>query len=472
MSEALPRWRAFPPLAIGAVMATLDISVVNIALPTLSRTFGVPLTRIEWVVLAYVVTITGLLLSVGRFADRTGRRRVYAAGLLVFAAASALCGVAPTAAALVAARVLQGVGAAFMTANSAALLVSSFPEGERGRALGAFGASVGVGLAIGTPLGGLVIQHASWRWLFFLNLPLAALAAVLLPRVPESQPARAAGTLGLGASAVWCAALVALMTGLSRGPERGFASPDVWPLFAAALALFAAFALIERRSRDPLLPLRLVQGPLGILVSLTLATQALSIAVGFHMPLYLEEVLGFDAGASGRWMGMLPAAALVSAPVAGRLSDRFGTRPVGVLGMTLATIGLALLAGLGTEREGARVLGGLALVGVGLGLFTVPNAAALLSLVPRDLLGFAAGLQGTMRNLGIAGGAAGMAAAVASVYARRAGHSLPAAGLHATDVQAFAAASRAAYVGLAAIAAACALVAARVPGRAAEPASG
>src|SRR5262249_470023 len=133
---------------------TLDISVVNIALPTLSRVFGVPLTRIEWVVLAYVVTITGLLLAAGRVADQIGRRRVYAAGLALFGAASVLCGLAASAAALIAARVLQGVGAALMSANSSALLVSSFPEAERGRALGAFGAAVGVGLAIGTPLGG------------------------------------------------------------------------------------------------------------------------------------------------------------------------------------------------------------------------------------------------------------------------------------------------------------------------------
>jgi MFS family permease len=206
MTQPLPRWRAFPPLALGVVMATLDISVVNIALPTLSRAFAVPLTRIEWVVLAYGVTLTGLLLVAGRNADRWGRRRVYGAGLAAFAVASAACGAAPSAGALIAARVFQGLGAAMMSANGTALLVSSFPPEERGRALGAFGATVGVGLTIGTPLGGLILSHASWRWLFFINLPLAAAAGLLLGRVPSDAPQRRDVPAGLLPALVWCGA--------------------------------------------------------------------------------------------------------------------------------------------------------------------------------------------------------------------------------------------------------------------------
>ncbi|MGH7741989.1 MAG: MFS transporter, partial [Candidatus Eiseniibacteriota bacterium] len=295
MNAVLPRWRAFPVLAIGVVMATLDISVVNIALPTLSRTFGVPLTRIEWVVLGYVVTITGLLLTLGRVADRAGRRRVYGLGLAVFAMASGLCGAAPSAATLIAARVLQGTGAAMMSATSVALLVASFPPDQRGRALGAFGAMVGVGLAIGTPLGGFVVAHASWRWLFFINLPLALAAGLLLKRVPEDAPATSRTPLDLGAAATWCAALVSIMLALSRGPELGWGDRGVWPLFAISLFFLGWFGVLERRSAEPLLPLRLVQGPLGILVLLTFLSQAFTIGVGFHLPLYLEEVLGLSA---------------------------------------------------------------------------------------------------------------------------------------------------------------------------------
>ena len=473
MNEALPRWRAFPVLAIGVVMATLDISVVNIALPTLSRTFGVPLTRIVWVVLAYVVTITGLLLTLGRIADRAGRRRVYGLGLVVFAMASGLCGAAPGAGALIAARVLQGAGAAMMSATSVALLVASFPPEQRGRALGAFGAMVGVGLAVGTPLGGFVIAHASWRWLFFINMPLALVAGLLLRRVPEDAPALSRTPLDLSAGVTWCGALVALMLALSRGPELGWSSNGVWPLFAIAVFLLACFGAIERRSPEPLLPLRLVQGPLGIAVLLTFLSQVFTIAVGFHLPLYLEEVLGLTAEHSGRWMAVLPLTALITAPLAGSFADRLGTRPVASFGMGLTVAGFWLLAGLGVGAEFWRLASGMALVGLGQGLFAVPNASALLSLVPRELLGFASGLQGTMRNLGIASGSAGMAALVASTYARLASSRLPAAGAAALNRTAFAGATRQAFgvLGLIALAATLVALSQRGTGQGHAPAS-
>ncbi len=453
-AAALPRWRAFPALALGVVMATLDISVVNIALPTLSRVFRAPLTTIEWVVLAYLLTITGLLLTLGRLADARGRRRVYGAGLLVFTSASALCGAAPDAGWLIAARTLQGLGAAMMSANSSALLIASFPAEERGRALGAFGAMVGVGLAVGTPLGGLIVGHLSWRWLFFVNLPIGALAFwLLVTRVPKDPPPHAPLRLHAGAAAAWLAALCALLLGLSRGPALGWGHPGAWPCFPAAAALLAAFVLLERRAAEPLLPLRLVRGPLGVAVSLTLIANALSIAVGFHLPLYLEDVLGFDAAASGRWMATLPVSAVLAAPLAGRLSDRLGTRPLAIVGMAITAAGFFWLSGVATQPRPGHILGGMALIGVGLGLFTVPNASALLSLVPHDLLGLASGLQATMRYLGSAGGSAAMAALVATRYAWHGGGTLMAGRTHLASRQAFSLATHDAYLVLGAVAA-------------------
>jgi len=226
-----PRWRVFPPIALGVIMATLDMSVVNIALPTLQRAFGAGLSTVEWVALAYSLTITGLLLAGGRVADARGRRGVYGAGLLWFTAASGLCGAAPTVEALIALRVVQGVGAALLSGNGSALLVQAFPLEQRGRALGAFGAMVGVGLAVGPPLGGLVIANASWRWIFLVNLPLGLLTwDMLRKRVPPdpmppapSAPAARPGAMpaaialfGFGvAPFVWAAALAALSMALS-----------------------------------------------------------------------------------------------------------------------------------------------------------------------------------------------------------------------------------------------------------------
>ena len=446
-----PRWRVFPPIALGVVMATLDASVVNIALPTLQRRFAVPFTTVEWVVLAYTVTITGLMLTAGRFADRRGRRRVYGIGLAVFTLGSLLCGLAPGVLALVAARVLQGVGAALVSANGSALLVSAFPLEERGKALGAFGAMVGVGLALGSPLGGLVIAHASWRWVFLVNVPLGVLTMALLQRrVPPDPPAGDAPPPDLAAAALWCAALATVMLALSRGPAAGWSSPVVLALFGASAALLVAFAGVESRSAHPMLPLRILLGPLGAAVSLTLLAQAITVGVGLQVPLYLEEVLHFDAQHAGLWVAILPLAALVFAPVAGRLADRIGARVLTTLGMAATTAGLAVLALLGLGTTWALPVG-LSLVGAGQGLFAVPNASALLSLVPHEQLGIASGLQGTTRNLGLSSGAALVSAVLASRYLSHAGRVLE-GGRAPVDRVAFVAASHDAFTVLAALA--------------------
>lgn len=467
--SAYPRWRVFPPVALGVIMATLDASVVNIALPTLQRGFAVPFTTIEWVVLGYTVTITGLMLTAGRLADLRGRRSVYAAGLVTFSAASLLCGLAPGVHALIAARVLQGVGAALVSANGSALLVSAFPLEERGRALGAFGAMVGVGLAAGSPLGGLVIEHWSWRWIFLVNVPLGLLTLALLrARVPADRPAEGAPPLDLRAAALWSAALIALMLALSRGPETGWSSPGVLALFAIAVAAVGAFMTAEARSAHPMLPLRILFGPLGAAVLLTLASQAISVAVGMQVPLYLEEVLGFGAQRTGLWVTILPLASLLLAPVAGGLADRSGPRALMAIGMAAAAAGLVLLAGLGPALDW-RLPAGLVLLGAGLGLFSVPNSSSLLSLVPHEQLGIASGLQGTTRNLGLSSGAAFVSAVLASRYLAHAGRVLE-GGSGPVDRAAFVAASHDAFLALAVVAAVAAVMSAiqrRVPSPAA-----
>jgi len=472
-ADAFPRWRVFPAIGLGVIMATLDISVVNIALPTLQRSFHSPLTTVEWVVIAYVLTITGLLLSAGRLADLRGRRRVYATGLVIFTAASALCGAAPSIGWLIAARVLQGVGAALVSANGSALLVSAFPLEERGRALGAFGAMVGVGLAIGPVLGGLVVQHLSWRWIFFVNLPLGLLTLWLLfRRVRDEPPAPGAHALDAPAALTWSAALVALLLAVSRGPVLGWRHPAIAALFVLAAVLLLVFGWIESRSRYPMLPLALLFSPLGLAVSLTFLGQMLSIAVGFHLPLYLEDVLGFSAAKSGGWLAALPLAALFIAPFAGRIADRIGSRPLTIGGMGMTAVGLWVLSDVGTSPHPLHLIGGMLLIGAGQGLFAVPNASALLSLVPREQLGIASGLQGTARNLGIATGSAVMGAIVASRYGANGGGVLAASASGAIDRSAFAAATHDAYIAMAVLAVFATWVAWRQRGaRSARPAA-
>jgi EmrB/QacA subfamily drug resistance transporter len=457
----LPRWRVFPALALGTLMAVLDISIVNMALPTLSRTFHAPLTSVEWVVLAYVVTITGLLLTLGRIADHIGRRRVYGTGLVGFVAASVLCAAAPSAGWLVAFRAVQGLGAAMMTANSTALLVSNFPPDERGRALGAFGALVGVGLALGPPLGGLIVSHASWRWIFLVNVPLGMLALTQLrARVPDDPGDRDAAPPGLVSAGLWCGTLVTAMLALSRGPAVGWRAPAVLALAGASVALLVAFAGTERAARLPLLPLDLLRTA-GAAATLTLIGNALSISVGFHLPMYFAEVPRYGATRSGLLLAVVPVLALFMAPLAGRWSDRVGPRALSIVGLMVACVGFVLLAGIGVTPPTGRLIGALALVGGGLGLFTVPNTSALFGVAGSARTGTASGLQATMRNLGIAGGAAAMAAMVASRYRHLQGGVLAAAGHADVDRAAYASATRDAFLAMAVLAAIGAVLATR-----------
>jgi len=419
-----PRWRVFPPIALGVIMATLDASVVNIALPTLQRELHASLSTIEWVALAYSLTLTGVLLAAGRLADARGRRRIYGLGLVGFTLASLLCGLAPDVATLIALRALQGFCAAFVSANGSALLVQAFPSEERGRALGAFGAMVGVGLAIGPPLGGLVVAHASWRWIFLVNIPLGLLAWNLLQRrVPADGPPSSVTPAWSDRiqPLFWALGLVGVMLAVTRAPEHGLTDVLVLASALAGVALLTAFLVTQSRASEPLLPLDLVFGPLGAAVTLTFLGQLLTVAVGFLMPLVLEETGGLSAAQSGAWLAILPGAALFCAPVAGRLADRLGPRTLTVTGMAITTLGLFLLSRLGMLPTGAPLVAGLALVGVGQGLFAVPNASALLSLVPAERLGVASGLQGTTRSLGIASGVALAGALITARYLNHAG---------------------------------------------------
>jgi EmrB/QacA subfamily drug resistance transporter len=448
--DGWPRWRVFPPIALGVIMATLDASVVNIALPTLQRTLHAGLSTVEWVSLAYSLTLTGLLLAAGRFADAHGRRNVYGGGLLLFTLASLLCGSAPSVEALIGLRVFQGLGAALLAANGSALLVQAFPIEERGRALGAFGAMVGVGLAVGPPLGGLIVAHASWRWIFFLNLPLGLLSWALLKRrvPPDSVPA-GAPKVDFIQPVLWASGLAGLMLALTRGPESGWTDPLVLACAAGGALLLGAFLVAQSGSRDPLLPLDLVVGPLGAAVSLTFLGQLLSVSVGFHMPLVLEETGGLSAAQSGAWLAVLPVAALFCAPVAGRLADRLGARTLTVTGMALSAIGMWLLANLGAMPAGVRLAAGLTLIGVGQGLFAVPNASALLTLVPHERLGLASGLQSTTRNLGLAAGVAFTGAMVTARYHAHAGTPLHLGAAGGVDRGAFVLATHETFTALA-----------------------
>lgn len=437
-------WSVFAAVALGTFMATLDSSIVNVALPTLATTFHASVTQIEWVSLAYMLTITGLLLPFGRLGDALGRRKIFLLGLALFTVGSSACALSVSAATLVAARVLQGTGAGMLSANSVALITAAFPRAMRGRALGMVGAVVGLGLTVGAPLGGFLLAAFGWPSIFLVNLPIGVFGMLYARAVLAKDPAAPSGARApfdrLGALLA-LSALVLLTLFLSRGAAWGWSSAKTLVCGFGAPAALAGFIATERRASDPLIDLAFFADPKFRvpMLSLFLSFVALFAAV-FLVPFYLERTGGMRPDQVGRVLVVIPLLLLLVSPVSGALSDRLGSRALALAGLATTGAGLALLSVL-IGRAGDRPLGtwamvaGLFVVGLGQGLFQPPNSSAAMSAVPSERLGLAGGLLATMRNLGMLFGI-GLAAAVYEgrerIYARSHGATF-AAGLGMRD---------------------------------------
>ncbi|MGE5186842.1 MAG: MFS transporter [Acidobacteriota bacterium] len=397
------KWTVLAIVAVGVFMCTLDTSIVNVSLPAIAGYFGVPVgSEIEWVIIAYLVIIASTLLVVGRLADRIGRKPIWMAGLIVFTLGSTLCGAAPTLWLLVAARVLQGIGGSLLMAVSPALLVGAFPANERGRALGMNATVVALGITTGPPLGGTITASASWRWIFYVNVPigLAGLIATWLklprdrPR-PERQRFDVAGAFLLGF------ALAALTVALSVGNVTGWGSWQVAVLAAVFVVAGAAFVIHERRHDAPLLDAKLFQNRLFASAS---ASQVLSFIAGFAtaflLPVYLEQLRGFGLAHTGVLLTAFPIVVAVLAPISGHTADRIGTRGLAATGMAVLCVGLVLMGCLGADSPEWQIIGVQVVAAIGMAVFQSPNNSAIMGAAPRDRQGVAAGMLATGRTTG------------------------------------------------------------------------
>jgi len=409
MADDIPhKWMVFFLVAAGVFMSTLDSSIVNIALPAIMADFQVALTVIEWVPMIYLLTVSSLLLTFGRLSDIRGRRLVYCGGFVIFSTSSLLCALAGGAPALIAFRTLQGVGAAMLMACSPALVVDAFPLAERGRALGLVGMVVAAGLTTGPALGGFILEHFSWRVIFYINVPIGMLVTVaalrILPRLPAGQPHEPLDWTG---ALLLVVCFSAFITGLSHFHEWGVASLKMG--LAAFLFLTSAIGLarVENRSRHPifapsLLKIRLFILPVAAAVILFISL----FFITFLMPFYMVHPLAFSMNRVGATM-MIPFVFLFfCAPVAGTLSDRMGSRLLCTVGMALMAAALFLLSRLTAQATSMDMAWRLALAGIGIAVFISPNSAAAMSAVPPRHRGIASGSVATARNLGMVIGVA------------------------------------------------------------------
>lgn len=394
--------------SLSALLGSLDSSV-NIAFPAITAAFALDVSLIQWVVISYVLTYASLLLGCGRLADLQGHGRVLSWGLAGSAVAFLLCGLAPTFAWFLAARVLQGVGIALVFAAAPALVTLAVPPEQRGRALGIFHMSAALGFALGPPLGGLLVDGFGWRAVYLFRAPLAALLAVLAlgqprPAHRQEHPQRfdLLGALTLAGS------VAGFLFAVSRGRDLGWTSPVVLLLLLGAGGCFAGFLVTERRVGAPVVDLRLFRRPAFTIANLlnVLANGAM-FAVWLLVPYYLVNALQYQAAIGGLLLLPNPLATALAAPVAGRLSDRFGTHHISTLGLGLEALGLWCVSLLDGGSDALAVALALGLVGLGLGLFQTPNMSFVMGSIPQAQQGVAGGMAQMMRTLGVVLGVTG-----------------------------------------------------------------
>lgn len=401
------KWWTLVAVCLGTFMLLLDITVINVALPDIQQALGSSFSGLQWVVDAYALTLAALLLPAGSTADLYGRRLLYLIGLSVFTIASLLCGVATSTLMLQLSRGVQGIGGAIMFSVSLALLADAFRGKDRGVAFGVWGAITGLAVAIGPLLGGALTSGLSWRWIFFINLPIGVVAVIAtVMRVAESrQPgARRPDIPGF---IVFTVALASLVYALIRSNEKSFSDPEVVGCFIAAGVLVAAFIAIEARISHPMFDLKLFRLPTfsgGAIAAFGLSASVFSLLL--YLVLYLQDVLRFDAFQTGLRLLIISGGILLTTPISGRLSSVVPVRLLIGPGLVLAGVGLLLMRGLNAGSSWTHLIPGMIVAGCGVGLVNPPLASTAVGVVKPDRAGMASGINSTFRQVGIATGIA------------------------------------------------------------------
>ena len=410
------KWWTLGALAFALFMIMLDNTVVNVALPSIQRDLGICLTELEWTVNAYALTFAVLMLSGGKLADFFGRRRVFLIGLAIFTLSSLVCGLATTGGTLIGARTVQGVGAALMMPATLSIISATFPPHQRGMAIGIWAGVSAMALAIGPLIGGLVTEHIAWSWIFFLNVPIGVVGLIVGRLViDESRDTSREQRLdipGLLASAV---GLFALTFALIEANSYGWTDPVIVGLFALSAVALAAFVLLERHQRSPMLDLSLFRSSTfaGANVVALLVTLAM-FGVFFFMSIYMQNILGYSATKTGAAFLPMTILIILIAPIAGKSSDRIGSRALMTVGMLCLAASLAIFSRLGLDSTFWDIFPGLIVGGFGMALVMTPMTAAALGSVPVEKSGVGSGVLNTFRQVGGALGIAVMGAIVAS----------------------------------------------------------
>ena len=410
------KWWTLGAVSFGLFMIMLDNTVVNVALPSIQRDLDIGLSELEWIVTGYALMFAALMLTGGKLADLLGRRLIFVVGLAIFTVASLLCGLADSGEMLIAWRVVQGAGAALMSPATLSIIAATFPPHQRGMAIGIWAGVSALALALGPLVGGLLTQHIDWSWIFFVNVPVgvAAIAASFI-FIDESKDTSHEQRLDLPGLLTSGLGLFALTFALIEGNGRGWTSGLVLGSFAAAAVLLVAFVQLERHQRLPMLDLSLFRSPTFTGANAVVLLVALAMfGVFFFVSLYMQNILGYSAVQAGAAFLPMTVLIILIAPIAGKATDRIGSRSLLTVGMVLVGIQLVYFSQLGPDAVFWNLLPGLLVGGVGIALVMPPSTAAAVRSVPVDKSGVGSAVLNSFRQVGGALGIALMGAIVAN----------------------------------------------------------
>jgi EmrB/QacA subfamily drug resistance transporter len=413
-------WWPLIAVSLAVFMLLLDITVVNVALPSIQRSLNSSFQDLQWVVNAYALSLAAFLLTAGSLADLLGRRRVFTTGLVVFTAASTVCGVSSGSLMLNLARGAQGAGGAMMYATSLALIAEAFQGKERAVAFGVFGAVSGAAVAVGPLVGGAITSSIGWEWIFFVNVPIGILAVfITVTQVAESLDPGAT-RVDWGGLVTFSGSLFLLVLALMQGNDKGWSSTEIVGLLIGAAVLIAAFVIVESVQERPMLDLSLFRRlPFAGVSIVAFAMSASIFAIFLYLTLYLQDVLGYGPLQAGLRLLPLMLTELVVSPISGRLTSKLWARGMLGGGLVLVSAGLLLMSTIDAASGWTKLIAGFMMAGAGIGLINPPLASTAIGVVPVARSGMASGINNTFRQVGIATGTAGLGAVFAHVLGRR-----------------------------------------------------
>jgi EmrB/QacA subfamily drug resistance transporter len=414
------RWWILGVLILSLFTATLDNTILNVALPTLARDLSATTSQLQWMVDSYILVFAGLLLVAGALSDRFGRRLALLGGLVIFGVGSVVSAFVVTADQLILARAFMGLGAALTMPSTLSIIANVFDEAERPKAIAAWSAVSGLGIVVGPLLGGWLVEHFAWNAIFLVNVPVvvASIVAILLV-VPESKAVRAPGLDPVGAL-LSVGGLVALVYGIIEVPSRGWSDPTIVGALVAAVVLLGGFLAWERRVAEPMLDVRLFRNPRFSAASLSVTLVFFSLmGVLFFLTQYLQGVLGLSALETGVRFIPLAIGVIISAPISAKLTDRAGAKIATAFGLLVTAASLALLATVQVSSGDLLIGSVLAIAGFGLGVAMTPATDAIMGALPKEQAGVGSAVNDTTREIGGAIGVAVLGSVFSAVYAER-----------------------------------------------------